>query len=187
MSDFKPDYSGTQGLAKPRGFSGYMIYFDHVDNMYALLNDREVGAMNRALYEFAKNGTEPDLQKLPQKAAVLWASLRQAVIDGFTHCYDEKRKNTWNASTTGLRKLGKPTDTNAKFEFYREYADKNAHMYIRTDHYTKVKKVLEARKKIQEELAGFEDKEIKKRINPEDLPPVPHAAKGPKEGSAVEP
>ena len=56
-----------------------------------------------------------------------------------------------------------------------------------TDHYTKVKKVLEARKKIQEELAGIEDKEIKKRIDPKDLPPVPHAAKEPKEGSAVEP
>ena len=94
MSEMKPDFSSSEKLADERGFSGYMIYFDHVNSMYLLLNDTELGIMNRALYEFAKNAKEPDLDKLPPNGAVLWSSMRQAVLDGFTHCYDSKCRHT---------------------------------------------------------------------------------------------
>lgn len=189
MTEYSGPGSKEEKYNIDNGFPGYYIYFNVCGDCFELLDDEELGKVMRAMYNYAQTGKEPETGEIPKEARLVWRNIVRGIDYDFTKYYNKCRLNSWKGSIT----CDEDKTKEAKERHDKEYDEKHAADYMRTTIFKERLKNLTGSEELKVRLAEAKEegraagKAEQKQLTAEDLPPVPHAAKEPKEGSAVEP
>ena len=100
-------------MTAKKKYPGFLVYFDQMDGVVAELNDRELGAIFRATYLYARDGELPAFQN--QGLRISWDYM-QKMVDRDKESYEEKcRKNSYNAACSAAKHKGLEKPDEAEF------------------------------------------------------------------------
>ena len=74
---------------------GFMIYFEQLRTPVERMNDAQLAWLLRAMYRYARDGTEPAEKDMPAEAVFFWPLIRDTIFTGKEQYYERCRSNSF--------------------------------------------------------------------------------------------
>lgn len=174
-------------------YKGFMVYFNVFKSLFERKPNETIGKAMKMVYMFARYGIEPAAEELTDGLDLVWDGYLEMVEYDRTSYYEACRDGAWGSVVKKMKAEGIEKTEEQQTAFFNEYDEKNRAEYMKTTLYRDYIENIQANAKMNAQIneakkAGKDAAATERpQLRPEDLPPAPHAAKEPKEGSAVEP
>lgn len=104
-------------MSKKKEYPGMLLYFNRIEGIADRLNDQELGMIFRAMFNYARFGTEPE--SLEDKYYLIWPLLKDMLDNDRTRYEDTCRTNAYNSACKNAKVNNQPKPD--KEEFERQY------------------------------------------------------------------
>lgn len=111
-------------------YPGFLVFFDKVEGLVNHLDDERLGKVFRAMYEYSRNGQEPN--ELDDASAIIWPILR-TMLDNDRESYNQKcDQGAYAASCRVAEAKNEPKPDREQF-FAARRADRMPEIPVRTE------------------------------------------------------
>ena len=104
-------------MTRRKEYPGFLLYFDRMEGLISELPDEELGMVLRAMYHYARFGTEPE--ELPRELRFFWPTLRKMLDDDRAAYEDKCRAGAYSATCQAAKQRGEKAPD--REEYYKRY------------------------------------------------------------------